>query len=63
MNTLLLFFINILILALSLVNFIFLKDSFQITIQDDNNVYLAAINQTFTESEPRIPSSISNGEE
>ena len=63
MNTLLLLFINILILALSSVNFIFLKDSFQITIQDDNNVYLAATNQTFTESEPRIPSSISDGEE
>ncbi|MGZ5490081.1 MAG: hypothetical protein ACXWE6_04935, partial [Nitrososphaeraceae archaeon] len=63
MNTLLLFFINILILALSSVNFIFLNDSFQITIQDDKNVYLAATNQTFTESEPRIPSSISDGEE
>lgn len=63
MNTLLLLFINILILGLSSVNFIFLNDSFQIMIQDDNNVYLAATNQTFTESEPRIPSSISDGEE
>ena len=63
MNTLLLLFINILVLALSSVNFIFLNDSFQITIQDDNNVYLAATNNTFTESEPRIQSSISDGEE
>ncbi len=57
MNTLSLLFINILILALSSVNFIFLKDSFQITIQDGKNVYLAATNGTFTESESRIPSS------
>jgi hypothetical protein len=57
MNTLLLLFINILILALYSMNFIFLNDSFQIMIQDDNNVYLAATNGTFTESESRIPSS------
>ncbi len=57
MNTLSLLFISILILALSSVNFIFLNDSFQIMIQDDNNVYLAATNSTFTESESRIPSS------
>ena len=57
MNTLLLLFINILILGLSSVNFIFLNDSFQIMIQDDNNAYLTFVNGTFTESESRIPSS------
>ncbi len=57
MNTLSLLFISILILALSSVNFIFLKDSFQIRIQDGKNVYLAATNGTFSESESRIPSS------
>ena len=63
MNTLLLLFINILILGLSSVNFIFLNDSFQIMIQDDNNVYLASTNGTFTESESRIPSSAEDDEE
>ena len=63
MNRLLLLFVNILILALSSVNFIFLNDSFQITIQDDNNVYLAATNGTFTESESRIQSSAEDDEE
>jgi hypothetical protein len=63
MNTLLLLFVNILILGLSSVNFIFLNDSFQITIQDDNNVYLATINGPFTESESRIPSSAEYDEE
>ena len=63
MNRLLLLFVNILILGLSSVNFIFLNDSFQITIQDDNNVYLATTNDTFTESESRIPSSAEDDEE
>ena len=63
MNTLLLLFIYILILGLSSVNFIFLNDSFQIMIQDDNNVYLASTNGTFTESESRIPSSAEDDEE
>ena len=63
MNTLLLLFINILILGLSSVNFIFLNDSFQIMIQDDDNVYLASTNGTFTESESRIPSSAEDYEE
>ena len=63
MNTLLLLFIYILILGLSSVNFIFLNDSFQIMIQDDNNVYLASTNGTFTESESRIPSSADDDEE
>jgi hypothetical protein len=63
MNTLSLLFINILILALSSVNFIFLNESFQIMIQDDNNVYLASTNGTFTESESRIPSSAEEYEE
>ena len=63
MNTLLLLFINILILGLFSVNFIILNDSFQIMIQDDNNVYLASTNGTFTESESRIPSSAEDDEE
>jgi hypothetical protein len=63
MNRLLLLFVNILILALSSMNFILLNNSFQITIQDDNNVYLAATNGTFTESESRIPSSAEDDEE
>jgi hypothetical protein len=63
MNTLLLLFINILILGLFSVNFIFLNDSFQIMIQDNNNVYLASTNGTFTESESRIPSSAEDDEE
>ena len=63
MNTLLLLFINILILGLSSVNFIFLNDSFQIMIQEDNNEYLASTNGTFTESESRIPSSAEDDEE
>ena len=52
------FFITIVILGLSLMNFVFLDDSFGIATQADNNAtILASTNDTFTESIPTIPPS------
>ena len=52
------FFITIVILGLSSMNFVFLDDSFGIVTQDDSNgIILASANDTFTESIPTIPPS------
>lgn len=52
------FFVIIGILGLSLINLIFVNDSFGLIIQDDKNaIILESTNDTFTESAPRIPPS------
>lgn len=64
MNIAILLSIISLILLLFLINFSFLSNTYANMIQSSNNdIHLASTNDTFTETESRIPSSVLDDEE